>query len=403
MNRKKLSLSFWCILAAVLGSAFGNIAGSGILYLNMLGEILLTVIQIVLLFYVLASVTRAVVSGEAQDVGKMGIHTFKWIVVFTVFSACLGMGLACVIRPGEGAPGLFSSVLTMDNIEAVNEIKPGGQFVGAMSNVSMVPFLVLSMFFGIAMGAYAKDTNDGRILEWIKEIDDISEKVVHYAFMMVPLLVFCLVAKEARAVRKALVYPMAKFLLLLMIGDVIQFIVFVFVTGKVTGIKGSEVARKLFNLSILAIVTTSGSVCLPEKIREEVERFGISPKIANFTGPITMSMNSCGAVQCYVAAAVFLAQFSGQRLEAGQLALAILLSCLMCMGTTSVPGGSVAVYTFLAASLGIAKTGIVALVAVDWFAGMLRTLMNVNVDVMVGMLVASKMGELNSKVIRGEM
>jgi Na+/H+-dicarboxylate symporter len=111
-----------------------------------------------------------------------------------------------------------------------------------------------------------------------------------------------------------------------------------------------------------------------------------------------MSMNSTGAAQCYVAAIFFMAQATGVELSAYQMGMAILLSCLMCMGTISVPGGSTVVYTFLASSLGLPLESIAILIGVDWFAGMFRTLMNVDVDVMVAMLVANKLGELDHDV-----
>lgn len=70
----------------------------------------------------------------------------------------------------------------------------------------------------------------------------------------------------------------------------------------------------------------------------------------------------------------------------------------MCLGTISVPGGSVIVYTFLATSLGLPLESIAVLIGIDWFAGMFRTLMNVDVDVLIGLLVASKLGELDRDV-----
>ena len=63
-----------------------------------------------------------------------------------------------------------------------------------------------------------------------------------------------------------------------------------------------------------------------------------------------------------------------------------------------VPGGSVIVYTFLATSLGLPLESIAVLIGIDWFAGMFRTLMNVDIDVMIGLLVASKLGELDRDV-----
>ena len=56
------------------------------------------------------------------------------------------------------------------------------------------------------------------------------------------------------------------------------------------------------------------------------------------------------------------------------------------------------VYTFLASSLGLPLESIAVLIGIDWFSGMFRTIMNVDVDVMVGMLVSSKLGELDRDV-----
>ena len=151
-------------------------------------------------------------------------------------------------------------------------------------------------------------------------------------------------------------------------------------------------------MSIMALTTTSGAICLPTKMEDAVTKFGVSRKVADFTGPITMSMNSCGAAQCYVVAIFFMAQATGVELSAFQMGMAILLSCLMCMGTISVPGGSIIVYTFLASTLGLPLDSLAVLIGIDWFAGMFRTLMNVDVDVMVAMLVANKIGEFDREV-----
>ena len=148
----------------------------------------------------------------------------------------------------------------------------------------------------------------------------------------------------------------------------------------------------------MALTTTSGAICLPTKMEDAVTKFGVSRKVADFTGPITMSMNSCGAAQCYVAAIFFMAQSTGITLSPYQMTMSILLACLMCMGTISVPGGSVIINTFLATSLGLPVESIAVLIGIDWFAGMFRTLMNVDVDVMVAMLVANKLGEFDRDV-----
>ena len=191
---------------------------------------------------------------------------------------------------------------------------------------------------------------------------------------------------------------MVKFLGLLLIGDLIQFLVYTPITAALCKVNIAKFPKKFAKMSIMALTTTSGAVCLPTKIEDEVTKFGVSRKVADFTGPITMSMNSCGAAQCYVAAIFFMAQSTGIEMSLYQMGMAILLSCLMCMGTIAVPGGSVIVYTVLASTLGLPLESIAVLIGIDWFAGMFRTLMNVDVDVMVGMLVANKLGELDHDV-----
>jgi Na+/H+-dicarboxylate symporter len=48
--------------------------------------------------------------------------------------------------------------------------------------------------------------------------------------------------------------------------------------------------------------------------------------------------------------------------------------------------------------MGLSMDSIAILIGVDWFAGMFRTIMNVDVDVMVAMLVSGKLGELDHDV-----
>ena len=74
-------------------------------------------------------------------------------------------------------------------------------------------------------------------------------------------------------------------------------------------------------MSMMAVTTTSGAICLPTKMEDEVTKFGISRKVADFTGPITMSMNSCGAAQCYVAAIFFMAQSTGIQMTPYQMGI----------------------------------------------------------------------------------
>lgn len=270
--------------------------------------------------------------------------------------------------------------------------------INSMAEGSMVPCIVFSLFFGVAMGAYAKESGNRNVIEWVQGINGVITNIIKIVMNVAPIGIFCLLANVAGTTGFKVIIPMLKFLLVLLIGDAIQFLLFGPFTAAVTKVNLFKMPKKFAKMSMMAVTTTSGAICLPTKMEDEVTKFGISRKVADFTGPITMSMNSCGAAQCYVAAIFFMAQSTGIQMTPYQMGMAILLSCLMCLGTISVPGGSVIVYTFLATSLGLPLESIAVLIGIDWFAGMFRTLMNVDVDVMIGLLVASKLGELDRDV-----
>ena len=404
-NKKRFSISLTTqiLIATAGGIVFGALVGEWASNLKFIGDIFIRLIQMSVVLLVMSAVASAVGSGDGQDVGKMGFHTFKWIIIFTVISAGLGVALSMLLQPGIGveiasaADVANSSVETGSIQDTILGFVPTN-IINSMAEGSMVPCIVFSLFFGVAMGAYAKESGNRNIIEWVQGINGVITNIIKIVMNVAPIGIFCLLANVAGTTGFKVIIPMLKFLLVLLIGDAIQFLLFGPFTAAVTKVNIFKMPKKFAKMSMMAVTTTSGAICLPTKMEDEVTKFGISRKVADFTGPITMSMNSCGAAQCYVAAIFFMAQSTGIQMTPYQMGMAILLSCLMCLGTISVPGGSVIVYTFLATSLGLPLESIAVLIGIDWFAGMFRTLMNVDIDVMIGLLVASKLGELDRDV-----
>lgn len=74
------------------------------------------------------------------------------------------------------------------------------------------------------------------------------------------------------------------------------------------------------------------------------------------------------------------------------------LAILLNMGTITVPGGFPVVALFLASALNLPIEAVGLLIAVDWFAGIFRTFLNVNGDTFVAMLVANASDEIDRDV-----
>ncbi len=403
-KKKKLSISLTTqiLIGTVGGLVFGAIVGPWASNLKFIGDIFLRLIQMSVVLLVMSAVAGAVGGGDGRDVGKMGFHTFKWIIGFTIFSAALGAVMAILVKPGLGidlssAEEVTETAVSTSLQDTITAFVPTN-IIQSMAEGSMVPCIVFALFFGVAMGQYTKTTKNRNIADLVVGVNAVITNIIKIVMKVAPIGIFCLLAYVAGKTGFAVIVPMAKFLGILLVGDAIQFLVFGPLTAALCKVNLFKMPKKFAKMSMMAITTTSGAICLPTKMEDEVEKFGVSRKVADFTGPITMAMNSCGAAQCYVVAIFFMAQATGIDLSPYQMGMAILLSCLMCLGTISVPGGSVIVYTFLASSLGLPMDSIAVLIGIDWFAGMFRTLMNVDVDVMVAMLVACKIGEFDYDV-----
>ncbi len=406
-KRIKVSLVTQILIATVGGIIFGALVGPWTENIKFIGDIFIRLIQMSVVLLVMTSVSAAVGSGNQEGVGKMGFHTIKWIVVFTLISAGVGLLLAQLIQPGVGISLSESAMVEAGAVEAVSIQDTLLNFVstniiGAMADAAMIPCMVFALFFGVAMGKYTKESGNTNVVEFIVGFNQIIMHIIKMVMHVAPIGIFCLLANVAGVTGFQVVLPMFKFLGALLVGDIIQFALFIPLTAMLCKVNVFKMPKKFSKMSMMALTTTSSAICLPTKMEDAVTKFGVSKRVADFTGPITMSMNSCGAVQCYVLAIFFMSQVSGIQLTAYQIVMAIILSCLMCMGTIVVPGGMVIVYTFLATSLGLPLESIAILIGIDWFSGMFRTVMNVDVDVMIGMLVSNKLGELDRAVYNGE-
>ena len=317
-KKKKLSVSLTTqiLIATIGGIFFGAVVGEWAANLKFIGDIFLRLIQMSVVILVMSAVAAAVGSGDGQDVGKMGFHTFKWIIFFTVISAGFGVALSMLIKPGVGVVLGNAEDIANATVESASLQDTLLGFVptnvlGSMSDGAMVPCIVFSLFFGIAMGAYTKQSGNRVIVDWVQGLNAVITNIIKTVMNIAPIGIFCLLANAAGSTGLKIIIPMLKFLGLLLIGDAIQFMIFGPLTAALCKVNAAKMPKKFSKMSIMALTTTSGAICLPTKMEDAVTKFGVSRKVADFTGPITMSMNSCGAAQCYVAANIFMAQATG--------------------------------------------------------------------------------------------
>lgn len=395
-------------VAAIGGIVFGLVAGEWATNLKFVGDMFIRLIQMSIVPLVMASVIVATGSMTGTGTGKIAVRTFKWMLGFSVVAAVLAWALSAVIKPGTGIvfdeevdPSLQESAQealgwqdTMLNFVSTN-------IFDAMSTATMVPIIVFSLLFGIALRTQINKTGDTRVLTFIDQIQQIVLTMIRLVMYIAPIGVFCLLAALAGDVGFAVVTTALKYLGATLLGVLILFAAFVVVVTVRTRLNPLLLPGKLAEQTAIAITTTSSAVTFPTVLKNTVEKVGVSQKVANFTLSIGLTMGSYGAVLNYMIVVMFLAQAGDVELGFGQIVLGMALAILLNMGTITVPGGFPVVAMFLATSLGLPFEAVGLLIAVDWFSGIFRTFLNVNGDTFVAMLVANADDEIDRDVYNG--
>ncbi|MFF2083689.1 dicarboxylate/amino acid:cation symporter [Nocardia sp. NPDC058176] len=395
-------------LGAVGGLAFGLIVGDWAAELKFVGDIFIRLIQMSIVPLVMASVIVATGSMAGAGTGKVALRTFQWMLGFSVVAAVLAWVLSVLVRPGAGMvfDGELDSGLRDSADQALGWQDTLLNFVStnvfqAMSTATMVPIIVFSLLFGIALREQISRTGDTSVLTFIDQIQQIVLTMIRLVMKLAPIGVFCLLAALAGDVGFAVVTTSLKYLGTTLLGVLILFALFVVVVTVRTRLDPRKLPGKLAEQTTIAVTTTSSAVTFPTVLKNTVEKVGVSQQIANFTLSIGLTMGSYGAVLNYMIVVMFLAQAGGVELSIGQIALGMGLAILLNMGTITVPGGFPVVAMFLAASLDLPVEAVGLLIAVDWFAGIFRTFLNVNGDTFVAVLVADADDEIDREVYNG--
>lgn len=395
-------------IAAIAGIIFGLIVGEWAANLKFLGDMFIRLIQMSIVPLVMASVIVATGSMTGTGTGRIAARTFGWMIGFSVVAALLAWMLSVLIRPGAGM--VFTEELDPSLADSAGEALGWQEtllnFVStnifdAMSTATMVPIIVFSLLFGIALRTQIAKTGDTRVLSFVDQIQQIVLTMIRLVMYIAPLGVFCLLAALAGDVGFSVVTTALKYLGTTLLGVLILFVLFVLVVTVRTRLNPWKLPTKLAEQTAIAITTTSSAVTFPTVLRNTVEKVGVSQKVANFTLSVGLTMGSYGAVLNYMIVVMFLAQAGDIELTFGQIILGMGLAILLNMGTITVPGGFPVVAMFLATSLDLPFEAVGLLIAVDWFAGIFRTFLNVNGDTFVAMLVANADDEIDRDVYNG--
>lgn len=154
----------------------------------------------------------------------------------------------------------------------------------------------------------------------------------------------------------------------------------------------------MWDMSLMALATTSSAVTFPTELKDTKEKLGVKDKVAQIVLSLGMSLNSNGSAMHMSITIITIAQIYGIKYDLQTYMYIVLLATLASLANAVVPGAALVSLAIVVPQMGLPVESIALFAGVDWFVGMLRTILNVDSDVFSSILVAHKNDGIDTKV-----
>ncbi len=388
----------------LIGEKTANVIGS---WLALPGNIFLSLLQMVVVPLIFASVIRGLAAGKNMDyLQRIGIRVVIYFLITTIVAITIGITATSIIQPGkliseetaavappaEAAPGVDSSEeLALENIpEIITGLIPENP-LGSMVEREMLQVVLFAVIIGLAL--VVMDPRQSQpLLSLLGSLQEVCMAVVRWAMLLAPLAVFGLLAQVTIKTGLSALLGMAVYVVTVLLGLGLMLCIYLLIVAVYCRTNPLSFLRAVREVQLLAFSTSSSAAVMPLTLQTAEEKLKISPSISQFLIPLGASINMDGTALYQGAATVFLAQVYGVELGLPALLLIIVTAVGASIGTPATPGVGIVILAMVLQSAGIPTGGIALIVGVDRILDMSRTAINVTGDLTAGMVMNRLLG-----------
>jgi Na+/H+-dicarboxylate symporter len=204
----------------------------------------------------------------------------------------------------------------------------------------------------------------------------IMLKVTGYVMRTAPLAIFAALASTVATQGIAILATYAKFVGGFYLALGLLWALLVAVVVLIVGRRALKLMGAIRSPALLAFSTASSEAAYPRTL-EELQRWGISKRVASFVLPLGYSFNLDGSMMYCTFATLFIAQVYGIELSIGQQVTMLLLLMVTSKGMAGVPRASLVVIAATLTYFRLPEAGLLLILAVDHLLDMGRSATNV--------------------------
>lgn len=403
---KKVSMTTQIVIAVALGIAVGMIFPAIAANLKIVGDLFLRLMQMAIPVLILGQIIQAVASIESKELTNLGGRTIFVFGCSSLLAATWGIIMAVIFNAGSGTNLTGVKDVTIE----AKEISFSETFLGfvptnifdSLSSGTIVQIIVFALFFGVALNKFMSKHPESGLAQIIIDFNEVILMIIRYVMIIAPLGIFALIASTISNLGAEIILSLLSYLgvyalaTLLFLGLWITFITFYVRVNPLRLIKNMK------NMSIMALATTSSAITLPTAMDETHNKLGLSNRITNLVLPLGMSLNSNGSAMHMAITVMTISQMYQMDFNLPQMIYVAIAATIISLANAVVPGAGLVSLAIIVPQMGLPIESIAIFAGVEWFVGMLRTILNVNSDVYSAIVVAKSVNEIDYDVFNGK-
>jgi Na+/H+-dicarboxylate symporter len=350
--------------------------------LSIITDIFLRLIKMIIAPLVFSTLVAGIAHMEdAGAVGRIGLKTISWFIAASIVSLTIGLLMVHLLQPGTGlslalpdaAPGAAVNVANFTLREFITHLVPKS-IVEAMANNEILQIVVFSVFVGTAVAAI--DDKAPQVLALVEQIAAIMLKVTGYVMKTAPLAIFAALSATIATQGIEVLGVYGRFIGGFYLSLGLLWALLIAAAVLIVGRRALTLVAAIRQPALLAFSTASSEAAYPRTL-EELQRWGVSRKVASFVLPLGYSFNLDGSMMYCTFATLFIAQVYGIEMSVAQQVTMLALLMITSKGMAGVPRASLVVIAATLAYFKLPEEGLLLILAVDHVLDMGRSATNV--------------------------
>jgi Na+/H+-dicarboxylate symporter len=393
--------------ALTLGLLFALIWPQATPAAAFMGDLFVRAIRMLVAPIVLVTIASGITTlADPKRLGSLGGRTIGLFAFTTAVAVSVGMVVATLVRPGEGAPLGTAAPHALGD-----PVTPYEQLIGiiplnifeALAKGDMLALIFVSILLGVGTVVAGEAGNPFAGL--LQSASAVLLRIVGIVMEATPFGVFALIANAVAANGAAVFVNVGWLALAVVLGSLFQIIVVHSLLLRFAArLPVLPFFRGIVDALAVAFSTASSSATLPVAMRVAETNLGIARPIFSTVLPLGASIGKDGTAMYVGLLSMFALQAFGTPLTPTVYALVLLTGALAAFGTAPVPSASLFMLAAVLSAVGVPpeQTALVVgfVLPFDRLLDMTRTVPSASANLTVATTVARWEGELDEEVYR---